>query len=595
MQKTKQGFFRTLLGKLFCSFVLTTLFPVLLMGLFSSRASDQALQSALRASQERSIRQLEQSINMFISQILHIVNLYDMNERIEEKLTRSYDDAYTRLKEINALESEMRATFTTYNLMNLSCVLVGRNDLSYSNLMTGTPDYLSGDAAGAWRQAADAQPSKLVWLGIGSPAADSGGRREIVAVKRLRSVKGTASDGYLMLGIDERYLYRLYQELSQGENHIFLMDGEGRIVSHPDQTRLLDQADPRMLERAAEGKEASGILEAAAGRALLITRKISYVDWYVVNTVPLTTVFAASGNLQRSLWTLCAVLLALCLVLALVFNKMLFTPIHSLVNHALGKHMAQDTLSTRGILRMMSPFRFEYGNIVHQLEEVIEQLWTEQENKRKAELDALQMQINPHFLYNTLGAVKCLVWSGQTERIEPTINALMALLDRTMRWKEDFITIAQELDYLRQYIYIHEIRMQRSISLRADVPPELLGCLLPKMILQPIVENALFHGIVPGRAPVITITVSSQEADIRVEVLDNGRGIPSDRLEGIRQEQARHESGSFCGIGISNVAQRLRLYFGERFAFTIRSIKGQGTLVILRLTRMEGKEVEAGV
>ncbi|MEA5014632.1 MAG: histidine kinase [Candidatus Limiplasma sp.] len=595
MQKTKQGFFRTLLGKLFCSFVLTTLFPVLLMGLFSSRASDQALQSALRASQERSIRQLEQSINMFISQILHIVNLYDMNERIEEKLTRSYDDAYTRLKEINALESEMRATFTTYNLMNLSCVLVGRNGLSYSNLMTGTPDYLSGDAAGAWRQAADAQPSKLVWLGIGSPAADSGGRREIVAVKRLRSVKGTASYGYLMLGIDERYLYRLYQELSQGENHIFLMDGEGRIVSHPDQARLLDQADPRMLERAAEGKEASGILEAAAGRALLITRKISYVDWYVVNTVPLTTVFAASGNLQRSLWTLCAVLLALCLVLALVFNKMLFTPIHSLVNRALGKHMARDTLSTRGILRMMSPFRFEYGNIVHQLEEVIEQLWTEQENKRKAELDALQMQINPHFLYNTLGAVKCLVWSGQTERIEPTINALMALLDRTMRWKEDFITIAQELDYLRQYIYIHEIRMQRSISLRADVPPELLGCLLPKMILQPIVENALFHGIVPGRAPVITITVSSQEADIRVEVLDNGRGIPSDRLEGIRQEQARHESGSFCGIGISNVAQRLRLYFGERFAFTIRSIKGQGTLVILRLTRMEGKEVEAGV
>lgn len=582
MAKDRNGFFHTLLGKLFLSFVLLTVLPVLLISALSFRVSDQALQSTLRNSQERTIRQLEQSVDLFISQLIHIIQSYDMNDRIEKALTETPQSSYEELKTIQLMEAEMRSVFMTHNLMDLSCVLVGNNGLVFTNRMVSPPASFPGSADSKWRATADEHPDKVNWLDPGELKMYED--NEIIAVKQLRSANRAKGYGYLALGIDERYLYRLYQELTTDQNIICLTDRTGTILSHPDVSRVGQKIHSTIIDRLTEGvEEETLMLNVASGSSLCVIRKVTSVDWYLINMVPVPTVFAASYVLQKQIWTICIVLLVVSMLLAVSYNHLLFKPLHSLVTHALDTGLSADNTPGQDMLRRISPFRFEYADVIHKLEEMIERFAAEQESKRKAELDALQMQINPHFLYNTLTSVKCLLWSNQTELIEPTLNALMALLDRTMRWKEDFISFADELDYLRQYIQIHEIRMQQAILLNCDVSLELMDCLLPKLILQPMVENALFHGIVPDRQPVISISASVRDEMLRIEVLDNGRGIPPDRLEKILQEKDEPTQRAFCGIGISNIAQRLRLYYGNQYAFTIRSAPEQGTLVMIEL------------
>lgn len=584
MRKDQKGFFHTLLGKLFLSFVLLTALPILFISVFSFNVSDQALKSSLRSSQASAIRQLEQSVDMFVSQLIHIIHSYDLNDRIEKTLTAEPESSYEYLKTIQTQEAEMRTVFTTHNLMDLSCVLVGNNGMVFTNRMTAPSSSFPGSKEDEWIKACDAQPDKVVWLQPGVLRVYDDSDFEIAAVKQLRSDTRVTGYGYLALGIDERYLFRLYQELVTDENLIYLVDCSGTVLSHPDVTMLGEKADASILAYLQNNLDEDAVeIQGETESSLCVIRKISSADWYIVNTVPIPTVFAASFALQRRLWIICSVLLLLSLLLAIHHNHLMFKPIHSLVTHALDTGLSAPSPSEHDMLRRISPFRFEYADVMQRLEEMIERFVAEEESKRKAELDALQMQINPHFLYNTLTSIKCLLWSNQTELIEPTLNALMALLDRTMRWKDDFITFADELDYLRQYIHIHEIRMQQTILLNCDVAPKLQDCMLPKLILQPIVENALFHGIVPQRPPVISISAAEKNARLRIEVLDNGRGIAPDRLEKILQEKDEPAHRAFCGIGISNIAQRLRLYYGKDYAFTIHSMQEQGTLVMIEL------------
>lgn len=199
-------------------------------------------------------------------------------------------------------------------------------------------------------------------------------------------------------------------------------------------------------------------------------------------------------------------------------------------------------------------------------------------SKRKAEIHALQMQINPHFIYNTLSSIKWLMWQGNIEKSTETIDAFISLLQNTISNKNEMISIEQEIENLKNYVLINHIRYGDNINVNFFIMPNCEGYIVPKLLFQPLIENAFFHGFTDKNNGSIHVFINEQDGILICEIIDNGVGIGSKELKSLlKKASKKHEH--FTSIGINNVNDRIKLIYGEKYGITITSELGKGTTV----------------
>ena len=201
-----------------------------------------------------------------------------------------------------------------------------------------------------------------------------------------------------------------------------------------------------------------------------------------------------------------------------------------------------------------------------------------QKEKRKAEIHALQMQINPHFIYNTLSSIKWLIWQNKIEKSTETIDAFISLLQNTISNKNEMITILEEINNLKNYVLINHIRYGDNINVNFFVIPNCEDYIIPKLILQPFIENAFFHGFNDKSNGSIHVFVNEQNNNLVCEIIDNGIGITNEDMTKIlRNSSGKHDH--FTSIGINNVNDRIKLLYGDEYGVTITSELNKGTNV----------------
>ncbi len=211
-----------------------------------------------------------------------------------------------------------------------------------------------------------------------------------------------------------------------------------------------------------------------------------------------------------------------------------------------------------------------------------------QESLRKTELALLQAQINPHFLYNTMDTIIWLIEAEKTEEAVDMVSNLSDFFRHSLSKGEDVITLEEEELHVRSYLQIQHVRYKNILEYTVDIDPELHGALIPKLTLQPLVENALYHGIKLKRSVgLIRISGHREGGDVILQVEDNGIGMTRERLERL---QSAMKSNTRVGFGLSAVHQRLQLQFGEEYGLSIASSEGIGTRVTVRIPYQE-KEV----
>ena len=236
---------------------------------------------------------------------------------------------------------------------------------------------------------------------------------------------------------------------------------------------------------------------------------------------------------------------------------------------------------------------------VEQIRQLMQDIVVEQEEKRKSELDALQSQINPHFLYNTLDSI---VWMIEGERYEDAvfmITQLASLFRISLSRGKTVISVEDELKHARNYMNIQKVRYKNIFEVRFDIDPEILQCCTVKLVVQPLLENAIYYGVecMDGDGE-IDVNGYRREDDIYIEVRDNGLGIPENEVEQLLKENNRvHKRGS--GVGLLNVHNRIRLRFGEEYGLEIESEPDEGTTVRIHLpyivyTPEEQERLESG-
>ena len=204
---------------------------------------------------------------------------------------------------------------------------------------------------------------------------------------------------------------------------------------------------------------------------------------------------------------------------------------------------------------------------------------------RREELKALQAQINPHFLYNTLDSI---IWSLRMRQVEESIEMLTALTDFfkiSLSKGRDIITIEEEVKHIKSYLSIQHRRYQEKFDYDIHVDPSILSCRTPKLILQPVVENAIYHGIKPMEEKgYIYIHIFPQEGDVILQVQDTGMGMDEDTCRRLNRELDTISSDQQgTGYGVRNVNDKIKIVYGSKYGVTIESAMGEGTVVTLRI------------
>lgn len=222
--------------------------------------------------------------------------------------------------------------------------------------------------------------------------------------------------------------------------------------------------------------------------------------------------------------------------------------------------------------------------MIDKINELLEQVTTEQIRLRKAEFELLQSQINPHFLYNTLDAIVWLAESGEKEKVVSTVSSLSNFFRASLNQGKDIVTVKEDIGHVRSYLEIQQIRYQDILDYEIDIPDEINSYLIPKITIQPLVENALYHGIKNKRGKgKITITGAKHEDYITISIADNGLGITDERLKVVLNNINNRSESEKTTFGLYNVNERIRLDFGEEYGIQIDSEYGSGTTVSVKL------------
>ena len=280
----------------------------------------------------------------------------------------------------------------------------------------------------------------------------------------------------------------------------------------------------------------------------------------------------------------------LALVLALILAAYLTKPI-SLLNNRLHR-IADNDFSYDPEIEKAGGELGQIGHTVNEMTMSIENLLqtTEQsyEQRRKIEIQLLQSQVNPHFLYNTLDSIRWMAVIQKSPGIESMTRSLSNLLKNIAKGTQDKITLEEELTLLHDYVEIQSVRYMEAFTFCDTVPKELYRYRIIKLTLQPLVENAIFHGIEPtGENGTITVTGREEGSDLVLCVTDDGAGIPPDVLPTLLSEERPRSHASLNGIGVCNVHKRLQMLYGEAYGLTIESEPGVGTCVTVRVPKEE--------
>ncbi len=224
------------------------------------------------------------------------------------------------------------------------------------------------------------------------------------------------------------------------------------------------------------------------------------------------------------------------------------------------------------------------NTMIDKINELLEQVTTEQIRLRKAEFELLQTQINPHFLYNTLDTIIWLAEAGKQREVVGMVGSLSEFFRASLNQGKDIISIREELQHVKSYLEIQQVRYQDILKYEIQVPGELDKYLIPKITIQPIVENALYHGIKNKRGlGRIRVSGKEEEGGFAIQVEDNGIGINEERLRQVRDKIQYRTPAENDIYGLYNVNERIRLNFGEKFGISIESVYGEGTVVSIHL------------
>ncbi|NLD59787.1 MAG: sensor histidine kinase [Clostridiales bacterium] len=560
--------------------LLLSLIPVLVVGLFAYRVYTTSINRNLAGSAEQAVRLLNTTVASELGKFAAYINTISVSDTVQTILLRPESErilpdgsvALAIKQRVQEVPAQSRY------LKNIRVVDRSGNvlyDLGFDDIPRSQFDeVLKGVEA-----ASPNDSLQYVRTYRGVDALVLGRKIHQFARPRLHI-------GYILVYIQESLLSQsVYGGIDFGPgSNILLMDGRGRVLSSRENSLLgASFGGEGALLSAVEAARQSGLAELRAElggeKHLVVFDYNRDLDTYFLATIPESVVTQETSRITERLALVAAVTAVMSLLVAILIYRSIVGPVRRVMRFCEEATQAK----TEGHILDESPDELGYlaraiDRFVHEIQRLLHKSKQDERRKRALELEMLQYQINPHFLFNTLNTLKWVAVMNEVPVLSEGISSLSQLLQSTLLGTEEAVPLREELENVRHYISIQKIRFADSFSVDYAVDESLLCVPVPRFILQPLVENAIIHGArEDGRSVRITIGGErTSSGDIELTVRDDGQGFKAVDV----QKKARE---GFSGIGLSNVHERIRLGYGEPYGLAIESEIGAGTLCTITL------------
>ena len=387
--------------------------------------------------------------------------------------------------------------------------------------------------------------------------------------------------GVILLDIRHDIIQSSINGVTIGEKgFVFVMDQEDNIVYTP-VNGIVYRVNPKWV------KAMEPMSVQIQGGSYQIRSELSpYTGWRTVGVFSMDEVMSSVNTIVYILFTCVIISLVLVVIVSFKFSRTLTNPIFKLKR--LMKQAESGDLTVRFNFQHndeIGELGQSFNHMIARIDQLIQMVYVEQENKRTAEMKSLQEQIKPHFLYNTLDTISWMARDYDAEDIVRLVDALTNMFRIGLSHGKDIITVKEEITHVSNYLYIQKIRYKDKLNYVIHVDESLYAIEVPKLILQPLVENAIYHGIKPKRGGgTITITGVPEGENLVFTVQDNGAGMPQEKVEELNRRMSERsvldEQKSF---GLFYIRERIQLCYGTGYGVHVESALGEGTRVTITL------------
>ncbi|GBG09705.1 hypothetical protein PAT3040_04364 [Paenibacillus agaridevorans] len=569
--------------KLIIVYFFSVFIPLLLIAQVILNVSEnQIIRQTTELTQEAA-EQMGNNVQDLLQQYADLATRYSMDETLHYYLN-PLNDYSEMLDSIDAYQYYLKPITNDFGLQNVATSL----NIYFVNetLLPGLGIYERIDdkvqAMPEYARAVDAG-SGIVWGKTG---------HDLYVSKSIRNLNGNLF-GVVTIRFEEERLYSLMKESDPRERRTSILDETGRVVSSNERS-LIDQLlfGPQEQEGLGEEEVFKIITTTIDGKTL--------PDWRIVTEAPIDSLLREAKQVRTTSLIVTGLTLLFSCCLIILFLGRIMDRIRKLLRTMTqvkqGKFV---TVEDKGDADEIGQLTKNFNQMVEGLERSIEEnyvirlsLQDTQIKKRDAELYALHSQINPHFLFNTLESIRMKLITASTpdqnREAAGMVRNLSKILRKSLNWHNDVIQLQEEMDFVQSYIDIQKARFHDKITEELDIDESLLSLEVPKLIVQPIVENAIKHGIENKKGKgVISISVREEGEAVRIRIRDDGVGIEAAKLDRIRQSLAQTGKNLKEGraIGLQNVNDRIELHYGQGYGLTVDSAVGAGTTITLHIPR----------
>ena len=406
---------------------------------------------------------------------------------------------------------------------------------------------------------------------------------------------GVTESGVLLVDMSFSGIEEVCRDVTLANGgYLYLIDGGGELIYHPRQ-QLIYAGLLEENNRAAAAYRDGSHREEFQGQSRQVTVKtVGYTGWKLVGVAPAGSWEASSRQLPLFGLTLLLFSIFLMAFLNYLISARISDPIRRLERSIweLENGLAGVEIAEGGCYEVQR-LSHAVGSMVSTMRHLMDDIVRQEEQKRRSELEVLQAQINPHFLYNTLDSVIWMTESGQQKEAIQMVTSLARFFRISLSKGKSLIPLGDELDHARHYMNIQQIRFKNKFTAEISAAPEAGELYTLKLVLQPLLENAIYHGCASAEDDgIIRVTAYREGEDLLIDVEDNGLGMRPELAASLLDEDRPELPTGGSGIGVRNVHQRIRLTFGEGYGLTILSEPDEGTLVRVRLPALSREEAD---
>lgn len=598
LNKISNKYFSNIQNKLLLTYLTVTVIPLITIGIISYVISSNVVSNEVKKSNYQLIEEisgnitnyideLNRSSNIFVSKVLNSTLIYNLNRNIDYGNSVTMD-SFSEMNEFLYTTQSSRGDLLGLRLWSgegdfITCTfnLENNNFFNYSSSqeLEWSKKIISDNTGGLLLDIHPLDKDVVLAVTASRTAIDPLSHKKV---------------GTILFDLDYNVIKKICSkfELREG-SELFIINNQGNYFYHTQISQIGHKADSTLISAiSTTDTETGSLVKDINGRKTILTYlKLDYDGWIIGGIVPVKTLTTQISTLGKLTALICILTLFLAILLSLIIAKNISKPIVKLNNlmYDVEKGNFNVTFDKSEGMDEIGHLSRSFNSMVNTINNLIKIRYETELRKKNAELKALIMQINPHFLYNTLEIISAIADDEHVETIFDITQSLAKMLRYSIDLKDEIVLIDDEITNIKNYLLIQKIRFEDTLEINMDIDNSARNYVITKLTLQPLVENALKHGIEKkiGDA-VLNISIKYVSGLIVIIISDNGIGMGKGKISELitsleNSLEFGYDSFSSHSIGLKNVYARLKIFFGEKLGFEIDSKENEGTKFIITI------------